>query len=90
MPCEKRMEDFDIEETNNKLGVLWTWDFDPSSRQPIYTILRAEELQETVPMMPHWEPNSANWSIKGGVFKNKFLMDPRRRPPWPKRCQCLD
>jgi hypothetical protein len=42
------MEDFDIEETNNKLGVLWTWDFDPSSRQPIYTILRAEELQETV------------------------------------------
>ena len=90
MPCEKRMEDFDIEETNNKLGVLWTWDFDPSSRQPIYTILRAEELQETVPMMPHWEPNSANWSIRRGVFKNKFLMDPRRRPPWPKRCQCLD
>ena len=31
MPCEKHMEDFDIEETNSKLGVLWTWDFDPSS-----------------------------------------------------------
>ena len=24
MASEKRMEDFDIEETNNKLGVLWT------------------------------------------------------------------
>ena len=90
MPCEERMEDFDIEETNNKLGVLWTWDFDPSSRQPIYTILGVEEVHETVPMMPRWEPDSANWSIKRGVFKNRFLMDPRRCPPFPKRCQCLD
>ena len=24
MPCEKRVDNFDIEETNNKLGVLWT------------------------------------------------------------------
>ena len=65
-------------------------DFDPASRQPIYTILAAEELHETVPMMPRWEPNTANWSIKRGVFRNRFLMDPRTRPPFPKRCQCLD
>ena len=31
MLSEEHMEDFDIEETNNKLGVLWTWDFDPGS-----------------------------------------------------------
>ena len=90
MPCEEGMEDFDIEETNSKLGVLWTWGFDPGSRQPIYTILGAEEVHETVPMMPRWEPNTANWSIKRGVFRKRFLMDPRSRPPFPKRCQCLD
>ena len=38
MASEERMEDFDIEETNNKLGVLWTWDFDLRSYQPIYTV----------------------------------------------------
>ena len=37
MASEERMEDFDIEETNNKLGVLWTWGFDPHSYQPIST-----------------------------------------------------
>ena len=31
MLCEEHMEDFNIEETNSKLGVLWTWDFDPGS-----------------------------------------------------------
>ena len=48
MPCEKRVADFDIEATDNKLGVLWTWDCDPGSRQPIYTVLGAEEVHETV------------------------------------------
>ena len=75
MPCKKQVDDFDIEETNNKLRVLWTWDFDPAFRQPIYTILAAEEVHETVPMMLRWEPNTANWSIKRGVFRNRFLMD---------------
>ena len=56
----------------------------------IYMILWAEELQEMVPMMLHWEPNSANWSIRCRVFKNKFLMDLCRHPLWPKQCQCLD
>ena len=35
MASEERMGDFDIEETNNKLGVLWTWDFNPDSYKPI-------------------------------------------------------
>ena len=60
MASEERMGDFDIEETNNKLGVLWTWDFEPRSYRPIYTVLGAEEVHKTVAMMPHWEPNTAN------------------------------
>ena len=75
---------------HNKLGVLWTWDFDPHSRQPIYTVLGAEEVHETVPMVPRWEPNTANWSIKRGVFRNRFLRDAQTRPLFSKQCQCLD
>ena len=53
MLSEEHTEDFDIEETNNKLGVLWTWGFDPGgSQQPIYTVLAAEEVHKTVAMMP--------------------------------------
>ena len=41
MASAERMEDFDNEETNNKLGVLRTWNFDLRSYQPIYTVLAA-------------------------------------------------
>lgn len=90
MASELRMPDLDLGPTDNKLGVLWTWDRNERSRRPIYTVLAAEEVRETAAMMPHWEPNSCRWSISQGVFKNRFLMDPRTRPPFPKRCKCLD
>ena len=84
------MEDFDIEETNNKPGVLWTWGFDPSSYQPIYTAPSAAEMCQTAAMMPRWEPNTANSSIKRGVFKSRVLMDAHTHPPFPKQFKCLD
>ena len=51
--------------TINRLGVLWTWDFQLRSYQPIYTVLAAEEVHETAAMMPQWEPNTANHNLIG-------------------------
>ena len=91
MLSEEHTEDFDIEETNNKLGVLWTWGFDPGgSQQLICMVLGAEEVHKTAPMMLHWEPNTANWSIKHGVFRKRFLMDTHMHMLFPKQCKCLD
>ena len=90
MASELRVPDLDLGPTDNKLGVLWTWDRNERSRRPIYTVLAAGEVRETAAMMPHWEPSSCCWSIYRRVFKNRFLMDPRTRPPFPKRCKCLD
>ena len=39
MASELCVGGFDLEETENKLGVLWVWDFVPETRQPMYTVL---------------------------------------------------
>ena len=68
----------------NKLSVLWTWDFEPHSYQPIYMVPGVEEVHKTAAMIMHWEPNTANWSIKCRVFRNRFLMDAHMHLLFPK------
>ena len=102
-PCEvgSRNHMLDDRGTRNKLGRLWTWHdvrprlphTQPGGRrpgQPSFRVLSAEEIRETVAVMPRWLPGSIKWSITTGVHENRYLMDSRQRPPFVDTCSCLD
>ena len=60
MASELRVQDFALEETDNKLSVLWIWGFASETRQPICTVLAAEEVRKTAQMMPHCVPDTSD------------------------------
>ena len=77
----------DDPEARNKLGRLWAWDDHNGAAN--YRVLSANNVIETVAIMPRFLENSPKWSIATGVYENRYLMDARARPPFVKRCPCL-
>ena len=79
---------------SDKLGTLYTWAIPKKRRirgqdseKPVYNVLAAENVDTTAPMMPNWVPDRAVWSVRHGVFDNRYLLPPRRRPPF-RDCDC--
>ena len=66
---------------------LWTWD--NHHDLPNFRVLSANNVIETVAIMPRFVADTAKWSIATGVYENRYLMDSRARPPFVKRCPCL-
>ena len=91
LPCEVGSKNHMLDDrgTRNKLGRLWTWHAIRPG-QPSFRVLTAEEVRETVAVMPRWLPGSIQWSITTGVHENRYLMDARQRPPFVHACTCLD
>ena len=74
---------------SDKLGTLYTWAVPKKRRKrglesdkPVYDVLAAENVDTTAPMMPNWVPGRVLWSVSRGVFDNRYLLPPRRRPPF--------
>ena len=91
LPCEKAIGDFDRDDPRaiNKLGRLWTWDTPPRGSRPVFAVKSANELIETVAIMPRWKSaTSDEWSIDTGVYEPRYLNDARNRPPFPGECKC--
>ena len=74
--------------TNNKLGRLWTWKVQREQRT--YRVLSANEILETVAIMPRFQQGSDKWSISTGVYENRYLLDSRARPPFRAECPCAE
>lgn len=72
--------------TNHKLGRLWTWKL--LREQRTYRVLSANEILETVAIMPRFQQGSEKWSISTGVYENRYLLDSRARPPFRSECPC--
>ena len=79
---------------SDKLGTLYTWAIPKKRRirgqdseKPVYDVLAAENVDTTAPMMPNWVQDRAVWSVSHGVFDNRYLLPPRRRPPF-RDCDC--
>ena len=76
---------------SDKLGTLYTWAVPKKRRirrgDPVYDVLAAENVDTTAPMMPNWVQDRAVWSVSHGVFDNRYLLPPRRRPPF-RDCDC--
>ena len=79
---------------SDKLGTLYTWAIPKKrrirgqdSQKPVYDVLAAENVDTTAPMMPNWVQDRAVWSVSHGVFDNRYLLPPRRRPPF-RDCDC--
>ena len=79
---------------SDKLGTLYTWAVPKKRRRrgqesdkPVYDVLAAENVDTTAPMMPNWVRDRAVWSVSHGVFDNRYLLPPRRRPPF-RDCDC--
>ena len=79
---------------SDKLGTLYTWAVPKKRRirghdseKPVYDVLAAENVDTTAPMMPNWVRDRAVWSVSHGVFDNRYLLPPRRRPPF-RDCDC--
>ena len=79
---------------SDKLGTLYTWAVPKKRRirgqdseKPVYDVLAAENVDTTAPMMPNWVQDRAVWSVSHGVFDNRYLLPPRRRPPF-RDCDC--
>ena len=53
----------------------------------MYDVLAAENVDTTALMMPNWVPGRDLWSVSRGMFDNRYLLPPRRRPPF-KDCDC--
>ena len=86
-PADRRDNWWDDPRAKNKLGRLWTWD--NHHDQPNFRVLSANNVIETVAIMPRFVADTAKWSIATGVYENRYLMDSRARPPFVKRCPCL-
>ena len=86
-PADRRDNWRDDPQAKNKLGRLWTWD--DHQNLPNFRVLSANNVEETVAIMPRFAEGTAKWSIATGVFENRYLMDHRARPPFVKRCPCL-
>ena len=71
--------------TNNKLGVLWTWD--DAARGGVFKVLPGSKVLQSVPMMPHFKTGTAEYSMDIGMHENPFTLDARGRPPfWECKC----
>ena len=71
--------------TKDKLGVLWTWD--PGARGGVFKVLPGSKVLQSVPMMPHFKRNTAEYSMDIGMHENPFTLDARGRPPfWECKC----
>ena len=44
-------------------------------------------MLQSVPMMPHFKPGTAEYSMGIGMHENPFKLDSRARPPY-KTCNC--
>ena len=71
--------------TNDKLGVLWTWD--DAARGGVFKVLPASKVLQSVPMMPHFKKGTAEYSMDIGMHENPFTLDSRGRPPFAD-CKC--
>ena len=75
----------DVEGTKDKLGVLWTWD--TSERGGAFKVLPGSRVLQSVPMMPRFKKDTAEYSMDIGMHENPFTLDSRARPPYTK-CKC--
>ena len=82
--CEKRVVGHH-EGTKDKLGVLWTWD--TSERGGAFKVLPGSRVLQSVPMMPRFKKDTAEYSMESGMFENPFTLDNRARPPYTP-CKC--
>ena len=89
--CEKRVVGhhggvlLDVEGTKDKLGVLWTWD--TSERGGAFKVLPGSRVLQSVPMMPRFKKDTAEYSMESGMFETPFTLDNRARPPYTP-CKC--
>ena len=89
--CEQRTAGYyqrqllDEEGVKDKLGVLWTWE--TCERGGACKVLPGSQVLQSVPMMPHFKPGTAEYSMDIGMHENPFKLDSRARPPY-KTCNC--
>ena len=85
---EGASEDYlwDDPDMKNKLGQLWTWA--TVSTEPKFAVKAAKDIMQTACLMPRWKGETDNWVVEHGVHENRTMMDARRRPPFPKKCDC--
>ena len=89
--CERRVVGhhrgvlLDVEGTKDKLGVLWTWD--TSERGGAFKVLPGSRVLQSVPMMPRFKKDTAEYSMESGMFETPFTLDNRVRPPYTP-CKC--
>ena len=90
-PCEENIGVFNRDDpaAKNKLGRLWTWDKPARGRQPVFAVKSANEIVETVAIMPRWKSDtSEEWSIDTGVHEPRYIADDKDYPPFPGECKC--
>ena len=89
--CEKRATGhykgvlLDQEGVKDKLGVLWTWE--TCERGGACKVLPGSQVLQSVPMMPRFKKDTAEYSMESGMFENPFTLDNRARPPYTL-CKC--
>ena len=90
--CEENMLDFEKGRGDiiAKLGRLWAWERGGGQgRCWQFKVLSAEEVHETVAIMPRWtDQDTTQWSIETGVHEHRYCMDARNRPPFIRSCPC--
>ena len=76
-----------LDENNvtDKMGVLWTWE--TCERGGACKVMPGSQVLQSVPMMPHFKPGTAEYSMDIGMHENPFKLDSRARPPY-KTCNC--
>ena len=87
-PCEENIGVFDRDDpaAKSKLGRLWTWDKPARGRQPVLAVKSANEIVETVAIMPRWKSDtSEEWSIDTGVHEPRYIADDKDYPPGAAR-----
>ena len=83
--CEKRATGhykgvlLDQEGVKDKLGVLWTWE--TCERGGACKVLPGSQVLQSVPMMPHFKPGTAEYSMDIGMYAREPVQAGQQGAP---------